>query len=86
MYTDLAALARLLVDRAAAAQAKQDNNPATPAVLRQYREDARAVAAAVLQAILPTRKGGGEVALELPGLGRVRLDELIAAIEKVEVP
>ncbi len=86
MAEDLAALAKLLVDCAAAAQAQQDGHPPTLAVLRQYREDARAVSAAVLEALLPGRKARGEVVLETPDLDRLRLGELIAAVEKVEVP
>ena len=87
MPADLTTLAQRLVDRAAAAQAEQDGYPPTPGVLRQYREDARAVAAAVLQGILPARwRAGADVALELAGLGRVPLDELIVAVEQVKVP
>ena len=86
MPTDISALAKRLVDCAAAAQAEEDGNAQTPAVLRRYREDARAVTAAVLQALLPVRKSAGEVVLEAPELGRVSLAELIAAVEAVEVP
>ena len=86
MPTDLSALAKRLVDCAAAAQAEEDGNPPTLSVLKQYREDARTVTAAVLQALLPVRKAGGDVVLELPELGRVSLFELIVAVEKVEVP
>ena len=86
MPTDLSVLANRLVDCAAAAQAKGDGLPPAPSVLKQYREDARTVTAAVLQALLPVRKAGGEVVLELPNLGRVPLGELIVAVERVEVP
>lgn len=86
MPIDLSALAKRLVDCAAAAQAEEDGNPQTPPVLRQYREDARTVTAAVLQALLPVRKTVGEVVLEFPDLGRVPLHELIETVEKVEVP
>ena len=86
MPTDISALAKRLVDRAAAAQAEEDGNVQTPAVLRQYREDARAVTAAVLQALFPVRKKGAEVTLELPDLGRVQLADLIVAVESVQVP
>ena len=49
-------------------------------------EDARTVTAAVLQALLPVRKAGGDVVLELPELGRIPLFELIVAVEKVKLP
>ena len=86
MPVDLSALAARLVDCAAAAQAEEDGNPPTPPVLRQYLEDARTVTAAVLQALLPVRKAGGDVVLELPELGRIPLFELIVAVEKVKLP
>ena len=86
MPTDISALAKRLVDCAAAAQAEEDGNAQTPSVLRQYREDARAVTAAVLQALFPVRKKGVEVTLELPDLGRVQLADLIIAVESVQVP
>lgn len=86
MPTDFSALAKRLVDCAAAAQAEEDGNPPTPSVLRHYREDARTVTAAVLQALLPVRKARRDAVLELPELGRIPLLELIVAVEKVEVP
>lgn len=86
MPTDLAALAQRLVDCAAAAQAEKDGHPPTASVLREYRKDARAVTAAVLQGILSARKANVEVALDLPGVGRVPLHELIMAVERVEAP
>ena len=86
MPTDISALAKRLVDCAAAAQAEEDGNAQTPSVLRQYREDARAVTAAVLQALLPVRKKAVTVMLDLPDVGRVQLTDLIIAVERVEVP
>ena len=86
MPTDISALAKRLVDCAAAAQAKEDGNSQTPSVLRRYREDARSVTAAVLQALLPARKKGVAVTLDLPDLGCVELTDLILAVERVEVP
>lgn len=86
MPTDISALAKRLVDCAAAAQAEEDGNVQTPAVLRQYRQDARAVTVAVLQALVPVRKKGVEVTLELPDLSRVQLADLIVAVESVQVP
>ena len=85
MPTDLSALAKRLVESAAAAHAKEDGLPRAVRVLREYREDARAITAAVLRAMLPVRKSAGDVVVELPDLGRVPLGELIAAVEKVEV-
>jgi hypothetical protein len=86
MSTDLAMLAKRLVDCAAAAQAREDNLSLAPSVLKHYREDARTVTAAVLQALLPIRKKGVAVTLELPDLGRIPLADLIVAVERVEVP
>jgi len=86
MPTDISALAKRLVDCAAAAQAEEDGNAQTPSVLRQYREDARAVTAAVLQGLLPVRKKAVAVMLDLPDLGRVQLTDLIIAVERVELP
>lgn len=69
MADDLPTLAQRLIDCAAEALAEQDGQPCTPSVLRQYSDDGQAVAAAVLQALLPTRKMDGEVILEGPDLG-----------------
>ena len=85
MQTDLPALAKRLVERAAVAYAKTNSGGATESILRLYREDSRTVTAAVLRAMLPVRKSAGEVVLELPELGRVPLGELIAAVEAVKV-
>lgn len=86
MATDLSALAKRLVDAAAAAHAREDGLPPAGRVLREYRGDARAITVAVLRAVIPARKSAGDVVLELPDLGPVPLGELIAAVEKVEVP
>ena len=85
MADDLSTLAQRLIDCAASALAEQDGHPTTPSVLRHYVEDGQAAAAAVLQALLPLRRMRGEVVLELPHLGRITVDQLLTAVERIEV-
>ncbi|MDT8350977.1 hypothetical protein [Roseomonas mucosa] len=86
MADDLSTLAQRLIDCAASALAEQDGHPTTPSVLRHYVEDGQAAAAAVLQALLPLRRMRGEVVLELPDVGRITVDQLLIAVERIEVP
>ena len=86
MPTDLSGLAKRLVEYAAIAHSRSNGHGASETVLKLYREDSRAITAAVLKALVPHRKSARDVSLELPELGRVPISELIAAVEKVKVP
>jgi hypothetical protein len=80
MITDLPSAARSLIATAIRVLASQDGQAFTEAVLRHYRDDARAVVVAVLRDLAGGPSGGGVVTTRTAGV--IRLDELADAIAR----
>jgi hypothetical protein len=78
--TDLASAARTLTQTASRTLALRDGHPPTVRVLREYRDDASAVVAAVLRDLAGGRSGAGIVVT--PRAGELRFSELADAIER----
>ena len=81
--TDIASIARSLIETAAKSLATGDGYPPTATVLRQYRLDARSVATAIIRDLAGGPRGEATVTTE--HAGAVRLNDLAEMIEQVSL-
>jgi hypothetical protein len=81
--TDIAAIAKSLIETAAKTLAVSDGYPPTQSVLKQYRVDARAVAAAIVRDLAGGRRGSVTITTEVAGI--IHLTELADIIEQLSV-
>lgn len=80
---DSASIARSLIETAAKALAVGDGHPPTERVLKEYRVDARAVAAAIVRDLAGGRRGIATVTTE--GAGIIPLTDLANEIEQASI-
>lgn len=78
--TDLVSAVRSLTEAATRTLASRDGQPLTEAVLRHYRDDARAVTVAVLRTLAGGPSGTGVVTP--PKSDAIRMSDLADAIER----
>ena len=81
--TDSESIAKSLIETAAKTLAVSDGYPPTESVLKEYRVDARAVAAAIVRNLAGGRRGSATVTTE--AAGTIRLVELADKIEQATV-
>jgi hypothetical protein len=81
--TDVESIAKSLIETAAKALAMTDGYPPTERVLKEYRVDAQAVAAAIVRDLAGGRRGSATVTTE--AAGTIRLVELADNIEQIIV-